>query len=115
MNNLWKISKKLLTSLTGLCLLMLLTAVIVASLGTLLSGGIQQWQNALKTATPYLYIWRLIIYAIIGGFWYSTLKTYQSKDNQAGIEKTKKLGVIAVLVIITVEGVKLWGLINDYQ
>ncbi|UYZ83047.1 hypothetical protein MTZ49_10580 [Entomomonas sp. E2T0] len=114
MNNVWKISKKLLTSLTGLCILMLFTAVIVASLGTLLSGGLLQWQTALKTATPYLYLWRLFIYVILASIWYSTFKTYRNKANQAGIEKTKRLGIIAFVVIITVEGSKLWGIINDY-
>lgn len=107
MNKVWKISKRFLTSLTGLCLLMLVTAVIVSSLGTLLSGGMEQWQQLLKKAGPYLLIWRLIIYCIVGCFWYSTLKTYQQKGKQEGAARVKRLGMNALLIVVTVEASKI--------
>ena len=112
MHKLYKVSKKLLGSIIGLCLLMLLTATLISSMGSLLSGGLEQWQQALKTATPYLYLWRIIIYAVIAGFWYSTLKAYQQKQYSEAINKTKRLGAIAVLVIVTVEGSKLLGMMS---
>lgn len=112
MHKFYNLSKKLLTSVTGLCVLMLFTAFIVSSMGTLLTGGLTQWQQALKTATPYLYLWRIILYAIIVVFWYSTLKAYRNKQHHIGIDKTKRLGTIALLVIVTVEGSKLLGMIN---
>lgn len=87
MHKLYKVSKKLLGSITGLCVLMLLTATIISSMGSLLSGGLAQWQQALKTATPYLYLWRIIIYAIVASFWYSTLKAYQKKNTTKGLTK----------------------------
>lgn len=112
MNKVWKISKKLLTSVSGLCLLMLLAAFLVSSLGTLLSGGIQQWQATLKSAASYLFIWRLFIYGLIGYFWWLTVKNYKQKDHKTGLEKMYKLGGLALLVIISVEVPKLWGLFN---
>lgn len=113
MHKLYNVSKKLLGSITGLCVLMLLTATLISSMGSLLSGGLAQWQQALKTATPYLYLWRIIIYAVVASFWYSTLKAYQQKQHQEGINKTKRLGAIALLVVVTVEGSKLLGMINQ--
>ncbi len=115
MTKLWTRSKKLLTSVSGLCILMLLATVLIASIGTLLSGGLQQWQTALKNASPYLLIWRVIIYSVLAGFWYSTIKLHQQKANIEGLARTKRLGGIALLVMICVEGSKLWGMLHDYQ
>lgn len=115
MAKLWTLSKKLLTSVSGLCILMVLATVLIASMGTLLSGGLQQWQTALKNASPYLLIWRVIIYTGLAVVWYSTLKLHKQKANEEGLVRTKKLGGIALLVIICVEGSKLWGVLHDYQ
>jgi len=115
MTKFWTRSKKLLTSVSGLCILMLLATVLIASMGTLLSGGLQQWQTALKNASPYLLIWRVIIYSVLAGFWYSTIKLHQQKANIEGLARTKRLGGIALLVMICVEGSKLWGMLHDYQ
>ncbi|MFD1260393.1 MULTISPECIES: hypothetical protein [Entomomonas] len=114
MNKFWQYSKKILTSVSGLCLLMLITALLISSIGTLLSGGIQQWQTVLNNAAWYFLIWRLVIYIVVGYFWYATIKIYHRKNNQEGVEKMHKLGWLAVIMIVLVEGSKLWGMINDY-
>lgn len=109
MNKLWKVSKKIFAGVTGLCLFMFFAAVIVSYLGTLMAGGIEHWQKLLKNAAPYLLIWRILVYSVIGSFWYATYKKHKTNDNQQGIERLSRLGWLALLVVVFVEGTRVLG------
>jgi hypothetical protein len=105
-----KLLKYSLTTFTGLIVLMFVAAFLISSIGTWLSGGLDQWKAAMDSAAPYLLVWRLIVYMVAAGFWVSTWRMYKAREDAASQDRLKAIGICGLLLIFFVEAPKfLWG------
>ncbi|MDR0770575.1 MAG: hypothetical protein LBE75_05195 [Burkholderiales bacterium] len=98
-----KLLKYLFASMAGLIATMLIVAVLVSMVGTWAHGGTEQWMAALKSAAPYLLIWRIIVYAIAAGFWYSAYRMYEARGDTLAVGRMKRIGGFFLLLILFLE------------
>ena len=104
-----RILKASVTTLSGLIALMFVTAVLIMSVGTLATGGMENWKAALKSAAPYLFFLRLSIYSVGAVIWSKTYRLHRDKNNTDGLERTKRIGIISLIIIAMIEVPKLFG------
>lgn len=104
-----RILKASVTTISGLLILMVVTTALMSWIGSLATGGIDNWKTALKSAAPYLFIFRLSLYSIVAVFWAKTYRIYREKDNQAGLERTRRIGLLSLAIILLIEMPKILG------
>jgi hypothetical protein len=104
-----RILKASVMTLSGLIALMFITAILIMSVGTLATGGMENWKVALKNAAPYLFFLRLCIYSVGAVIWSKTYRLHQEKNNKEGLERTKRIGIVSVIIIAMIEVPKLFG------
>jgi len=72
------------------------------------SGGLEKWNAVLFSARSYLLIWRIFVYTVIAGFWYSAYRIYQAKGDNASLGRMKRIGFFCVLLAVFIEVPKLF-------
>lgn len=95
--------KASVTTVSGAVMLMMALAVIATSMGTYLSGGMEEWRGLLDRAAPYLMVWRFILYGVTLWVWMNVYQIHKAKHNQAGIERLRRMGWLGLTVAGFVE------------
>lgn len=102
--------KATVTSVTGLVILMLVTGFLVTHIGSMATGSIENWKAAMKGAAPILTALRLTVYSVTAYFGWQAYDMYRRKENQVGMARMKRLGLLGGVVILFIEVPKLIGL-----
>lgn len=102
-----KILKLSVTTVTGLLVTTLVVGLLISSVGSWLSGGLEEWTAAMMKAAPFLLVWRILVYGTTALFWYSAYKKYQEKNDFESMTRLKKIGGLGVVLILFIEVPKI--------
>lgn len=72
---------RLFTLLSGLgiAIAIILTAALLRQIGSTALGSVETWQQALKSARPYLRLWRVLLYSALLALWWDLLRRYRHR------------------------------------
>ncbi|NKF28129.1 hypothetical protein HER21_16865 [Pseudomonas sp. BGM005] len=94
----------LLSSL-GVAAGMILTAALVAWIGSTALGSFEVWQQGFESVRPYLRWWRALLYGAVFALWWDLLRRYRHRPQ--GRLRVKRIGVFGLVLLTVVELTRL--------
>lgn len=91
------------STLTGSLMLMFIVAAGILALGVATTGGLEEWSAALKTAAPYLLVWRVVLYAGIGSVWLRLYRRHKQNNDREGLSRVTRIGWCGATMACLVE------------
>lgn len=85
----------------GIAALTILAAVITLLVGSTLLGSFEAWQQALKSARPYLRLWRALLYGVLLALWLDLLRRHRGRP-QARLRVTR-IGIMGLVLFSCAE------------
>lgn len=83
----------------GLALTLLLGSALLMPLSPERLNALAQWHASYQAASGYLLAWRLLLYALLAGFWFSLQRRCADPLRRAGYGRTGSLGLGLILLL----------------
>ncbi|AKK01084.1 hypothetical protein [Pseudomonas citrulli] len=84
---------------------MILTATLVAWLGSTALSSFETWQQAFESARPYLQCWRALLYGVLFALWWDLLRRYRQRPPDR--LRVKRIGILGLVLLTCVELTRL--------
>ncbi|MGF6708539.1 hypothetical protein ABIA58_005438 [Pseudomonas frederiksbergensis] len=84
---------------------MILTATLVAWIGSSALGSFEVWQQAFESVRPYLRWWRALLYGTLFALWWDLLRRYRHRQQDR--LRVKRIGTLGLALLTVVEFTRL--------
>lgn len=94
-----------LLSSFGIAAGMILTATLVAWIGSTALGSFEVWQQTFESVRPYLRWWRTLLYGTVFALWWDLLRRHRNRPQDR--LRVKRIGVLGLVLFTCVELTRL--------